>query len=223
MAGRRAGAFSLVEVLVVIGIVAVLSGLLLPVLAQARKAGMQATSISNLRQCGLALLMYCDENGGVRTPPNLGQARALLSTAPTCDPADYWRDGCGEPVPAPQVGSYGYVPDIVATVDGQMPPEHHYDFLASWSNYLDRPGATYWLVSPYYGSSQSCRFFDGIPGGPGWETWFAACVGKDSGSPDPGRERMADRLVRLRLDGSVQSEATPGGNWSATWLEAVVL
>src|SRR5437868_14199204 len=50
--------FTLVELLVVIAILALLAALLFPVFAQARHAARGSTCVSNLKQLGIAFLMY---------------------------------------------------------------------------------------------------------------------------------------------------------------------
>ena len=59
------GAFTLLELLVVVAVIAVLAGLLLPVLARARMAADGASCVSNQRQNGLAAQLYWEEHGGI--------------------------------------------------------------------------------------------------------------------------------------------------------------
>jgi len=61
---RHHQGFTLVELLVVVGIIAILIALLMPGLSAARRQGRAVTCLSNLRQLGMAFQMYCNENRG---------------------------------------------------------------------------------------------------------------------------------------------------------------
>jgi prepilin-type N-terminal cleavage/methylation domain-containing protein/prepilin-type processing-associated H-X9-DG protein len=54
-------AFTLIELLIVIGIIAVLLSLLLPSLSRARESGRQAVCLSNLRQIGMGFQLYLQQ------------------------------------------------------------------------------------------------------------------------------------------------------------------
>lgn len=57
---KRTG-FTLIELLVVIAIIAILAAILFPVFAKAREKGRQASCQSNLKQLGMAVVMYVQD------------------------------------------------------------------------------------------------------------------------------------------------------------------
>ena len=102
---NRKRAFTLVELLVVIGIIAILIGILLPSLARAREAANQAACLSNLRQLTQGWIMYAQENKG-----NLVWAATSDKTANSTPPT---------PATDLNFGLFGWVIDVGGSPDSQ--------------------------------------------------------------------------------------------------------
>ncbi len=75
--------FTLIELLVVIAIIAILAAILFPVFAQAREKARQTSCLSNMKQLGLATIMYSEDYD--ERLPNSGLERA-------CGGIDYGSD-----------------------------------------------------------------------------------------------------------------------------------
>jgi prepilin-type processing-associated H-X9-DG protein/prepilin-type N-terminal cleavage/methylation domain-containing protein len=91
-AARSIRAFTLVELLVVIGIIAVLIGVLLPALSKARQQSQSVACLSNMRQLGQGLVMFTQEHKGY-LPKGWFNARPKVAASPSNGsdvvPSDY--------------------------------------------------------------------------------------------------------------------------------------
>ena len=121
VAAPRRAAFTLVELLVVIGIIAVLVSLLLPALGRARESAKRATCMANLRSLGQAMFAYANDhkdrlpNGN---PPGVyvdydGANRVMVdfNDVYVKSPRAFWCPSDRDPAPEQVVTADALLPD----------------------------------------------------------------------------------------------------------------
>jgi len=109
----RIRAFSLIELLVVMAVIAILAGLLLPSLSNAQSKGRQVACLNNLRQLQLAWTMYLGEHNNTM-PENKMTGSGLLGCVST---TNSWVTGnaqaSADPILIQQGSIYSYTPNLL--------------------------------------------------------------------------------------------------------------
>src|SRR3954470_17396810 len=127
---RKLKAFTLVELLVVIGIIAVLISLLMPALSRTREHGNRIKCISNMRQIGMAFQSYLHENKlHFPDPAAANHYDSWLCWNPG------WHDPAGNPRTLQDTGICKYLGDQFNEAVFQCPSDDIQNRLAGMGSY----------------------------------------------------------------------------------------
>jgi prepilin-type N-terminal cleavage/methylation domain-containing protein/prepilin-type processing-associated H-X9-DG protein len=149
---RSLHGFTLIELLIVVGIVAILAGLLLPALAQAKAKARRIHCQSNLRQIGIGMMLYADDENNrmpVAAPHELGGPQGIVPDSDPWLPARMF----GGSLPAEQrpLNSYLATPEVFRSPCDRGEPLWWFDTAdyQARSTCYELYGSSYFYASGY--------------------------------------------------------------------------
>ncbi|HBG27983.1 MAG: hypothetical protein A2Y10_17300 [Planctomycetes bacterium GWF2_41_51] len=161
-------AFTLVELLVVISIIAVLLAVLMPALNKAKKQARTVMCASNLKQWGLMYAMYCQDNNGNFFSGTIKDSLASVET----DNGRYWR---AIMKPMSRTEKMWLCPETLVPKGDTYMPKKNDPITTAWS--YDKEVGSYglnaWVLNPstQFTTGVFDRPFSGSPGFPLKDYW----------------------------------------------------
>ncbi len=196
--------FTLIEILMVIGIIVLLAGIIWAVLGPARERARQMVCISNLHQIGEALAMYRSDYDGTDA----------IKGVPMHD----WQLGL------PPSGSLGYFfHHYIKNREVLFCPDFYLDPTVEFPNYNPQQTASsyMWNVGPSADFIPDRDKFHNLVEKRGSKLSIVICLLHNNGMSDVGMMReprwKMKREIVLRLNGQVQNELVPVRSDSSSW------
>ena len=181
-------AFSIIELLIVMTIIAVLAAIVFPVLASSKKKATEPVDISNMRQIYMAIVMYEDDHS-TSAPASLVLAESYVDSPQLFASS-------GDIIGTPYADNFWPAHALVPCEGGTSPFKISYGYLRSFPPYGE--DVEHWdlarnnsqigiLASPWSGSPMSSRNFS------------MRCA---TGVVDSLGPPMVGPILRINMDGS---------------------
>lgn len=174
MGSRWASAFTLVELLVVIGIVGLLISILMPALAYARRSAQTARCLSNLRQINIAGLAYAAEHGRLMPYSQFARGEMSMSGLPIGVNVRWcWSDDTpGDPMQAFKNGLIAPYLSKVASIAGCPSYETPQSMIDSYTAVgLAYPAAVHYGYNGLLLGEKHASFLSTNPTAVGYRSW----------------------------------------------------